>query len=45
MLSVVGHPCVVNPDLRLHKLARTYDWPVISLGERSRAARLLEQLP
>ncbi|HEX8790521.1 MAG TPA: HAD family hydrolase [Polyangiaceae bacterium] len=45
MLSVVGHPCVVNPDLRLHKLARTYAWPVITLGERSRAARLLERLP
>ena len=45
MLSVVGHPCVVNPDLRLHKLARTYAWPVISLGERSRAAQLLERLP
>ena len=38
MLSVVGHPCVVNPDLRLHKLARTYAWPVITLGERSALA-------
>jgi HAD superfamily hydrolase (TIGR01490 family) len=45
MLSVVGHPCVVNPDLRLHKLARTYAWPVITLGERTRVARLLERIP
>jgi HAD superfamily hydrolase (TIGR01490 family) len=45
MLSVVGHPCTVNPDLRLHKLARTYAWPVITLGTRPVAARLLERLP
>jgi HAD superfamily hydrolase (TIGR01490 family) len=45
MLSVVGRPCVVNPDLRLHKLARTYAWPVITLGERPRVARLLERIP
>jgi len=43
MLSVVGHPCVVNPDLRLGKLARTYSWPVIHLGERPAAAGLLER--
>jgi len=45
MLSVVGHPCVVNPDLRLGKLASTYAWPVIHLGERRAVARLLEHLP
>jgi HAD superfamily hydrolase (TIGR01490 family) len=45
MLSVVGHPCVVNPDLRLAKLARTYAWPVIFLKERPRALEILEQLP
>jgi HAD superfamily hydrolase (TIGR01490 family) len=45
MLSVVGHPCAVNPDLRLAKLARTYGWPVIFLRERPRALQLLEQLP
>jgi HAD superfamily hydrolase (TIGR01490 family) len=45
MLSVVGHPCVVNPDLRLGKLASTYAWPVIHLGERPAVARLLEHLP
>jgi HAD superfamily hydrolase (TIGR01490 family) len=45
MLSVVGHPCVVNPDLRLAKLARTYAWPVVYLGQRPVAAELLEYLP
>ena len=45
MLSVVGHPCVVNPDLRLAKLARTYAWPVIHLGKRPAVSGLLERLP
>jgi HAD superfamily hydrolase (TIGR01490 family) len=48
MLSVVGHPCAVNPDLRLAALARTYAWPVVRLdgGDgRSAVSRLLEHLP
>jgi HAD superfamily hydrolase (TIGR01490 family) len=49
MLSVVGHPCVINPDLRLAKLARTYAWPAIRFGaggtSPSRLAHLLERLP
>jgi HAD superfamily hydrolase (TIGR01490 family) len=45
MLSVVGHPCAVNPDLRLSKLARTYAWPVIYLGKRPALAELLERFP
>ena len=46
MLSVVGHPCAVNPDLRLAKLARTYAWPVIHLGKRAAVrTRMLERLP
>jgi HAD superfamily hydrolase (TIGR01490 family) len=45
MLSVVGHPCAVNPDLRLRKLARTYAWPVVHLGKRPAAHELLERLP
>ncbi|MDP9036009.1 MAG: HAD-IB family hydrolase [Myxococcota bacterium] len=44
MLSVVGRPCVVNPDLRLAALARTYGWPVIYLGKRPAMASLLERL-
>ena len=31
MLSVVGHPAAVNPDVRLKHLARSYGWPVLSL--------------
>ena len=31
MLSVVGHPAAVNPDLRLRRLAEAYGWPVLSL--------------
>jgi HAD superfamily hydrolase (TIGR01490 family) len=31
MLSVVGHPAVINPDLRLGRLARSYGWPVLAL--------------
>jgi HAD superfamily hydrolase (TIGR01490 family) len=44
MLSVVGHPCAVNPDYRLGKLARTYGWPVIHLGKKSASGRLLDHL-
>ena len=45
MLSVVGHPCAVNPDLRLAKLAMTYDWPVVHLGKRAAVeTRMLERL-
>jgi HAD superfamily hydrolase (TIGR01490 family) len=50
MLSVVGHPCVVNPDFRLAKLALTYGWPTLHLGKRSLFAsrlepRMLERFP
>jgi HAD superfamily hydrolase (TIGR01490 family) len=31
MLSVVGHPAAVNPDVKLRRLAQAYGWPVISL--------------
>jgi HAD superfamily hydrolase (TIGR01490 family) len=31
MLSVVGHPVAVNPDMRLARLARAYAWPIVSL--------------
>ena len=31
MLAVVGNPAVVNPDLRLRAVARSYDWPVLDL--------------
>jgi len=31
MLSVVGHPAAVNPDIRLGRLAKSYGWPVLAL--------------
>ncbi len=31
MLTVVGHPTAVNPDLRLRTVAKSYDWPIIDL--------------
>jgi HAD superfamily hydrolase (TIGR01490 family) len=33
MLTVVGHPTAVNPDLRLRAIARSYDWPVLNLSK------------
>ena len=47
MLSVVGHPCAVNPDFRLAKLALTLQaWPVIHLGKRPGVeSRTLERFP
>ncbi len=45
MLSVVGHPCAVNPDLRLGKLAQTYAWPVIRLTRPPALSGLLERIP
>jgi HAD superfamily hydrolase (TIGR01490 family) len=31
MLSVVGHPAVVNPDMRLKQTALHHDWPILNL--------------
>jgi len=31
MLSVVGRPTAVNPDVRLRSLARAYQWPILDL--------------
>ena len=31
LLSVVGHPCAVNPDFKMRTTARAYDWPVLQL--------------
>jgi HAD superfamily hydrolase (TIGR01490 family) len=31
MLSVVGHPAVVNPDMRLRQTALHHDWPILNL--------------
>jgi len=32
MLSVVGKPAVINPDPKLLRLARAYQWPIIELS-------------
>jgi HAD superfamily hydrolase (TIGR01490 family) len=32
MLSVVGRPAVINPDSKLLRMARTYQWPIIELS-------------
>jgi len=31
MLSIVGHPAAVNPDLRLRQTALHHDWPILNL--------------
>ena len=31
MLSVVGRPTAVNPDMRLRSIARAYNWPILDL--------------
>ena len=31
MLSIVGHPAVVNPDFRLRQTALHHDWPMLNL--------------
>jgi HAD superfamily hydrolase (TIGR01490 family) len=31
MLSVVGHPAAVNPDMRLRQTALHHDWPILDL--------------
>lgn len=38
MLSVVGHPACINPDKRLIRLARAYDWPVLDIDKKPRGS-------
>jgi HAD superfamily hydrolase (TIGR01490 family) len=33
MLAVVGHPAAVNPDTRLARVARSYEWPILRTTE------------
>jgi HAD superfamily hydrolase (TIGR01490 family) len=33
LLSIVGRPCAVNPDLQLRAAARDYQWPVLDLKD------------
>lgn len=39
MLSLVGHPCAINPDARLRAHARTKGWPVRDYRTGRKAAR------
>jgi hypothetical protein len=34
MLEVVGHPCAVNPDRALRRLAVARGWPVLDFSHR-----------
>lgn len=36
MLSVVGNPACINPDGRLIRLARAYDWPILDIDSPAR---------
>lgn len=39
ILSVVGHPCAINPDSRLRRYAASVGWPIREFRGRRRAAR------
>ncbi len=36
MLSVVGRPAVVNPDSKLRRLARAYEWPILEFARQDK---------
>lgn len=40
MLSLVGHPCVINPDRRLQEHAQEHDWQIRDYRSGRRAVRL-----
>lgn len=40
MLSIVGHPACINPDKRLQRLAKAYDWPVLDIRTPPRGSHL-----
>jgi hypothetical protein len=40
MLSLVGHPCAINPDRRLSRHAEEQEWQVRDYRTGRRAARL-----
>ncbi|WP_171169954.1 HAD family phosphatase [Streptomyces sp. I05A-00742] len=40
MLSLVGHPCAVNPDARLRRHAREHDWRLRDYRTGRKAARV-----
>src|SRR6478735_11633118 len=40
MLSLVGHPCAINPDHRLQQYAEDHDWQIRDYRSGRRAARI-----
>lgn len=36
MLSLVGHPFCINPDEKLERLAKAYDWPILDIFSSGR---------
>jgi HAD superfamily hydrolase (TIGR01490 family) len=40
MLSLVGHPCAINPDRRLLEYAEDHDWQIRDYRSGRRAARI-----
>jgi fatty acyl-CoA reductase len=41
-LAAIGHPVAVNPDRKLHAIARGRQWPVIHFAKARRGNQLLE---
>jgi HAD superfamily hydrolase (TIGR01490 family) len=39
ILSLVGHPCGINPDKRLRRYCREHRWPVREFRDKRRAVR------
>jgi HAD superfamily hydrolase (TIGR01490 family) len=39
MLTIVGHPTAVNPDLRLRAVASAYEWPILWLDDKRERER------
>jgi HAD superfamily hydrolase (TIGR01490 family) len=39
ILSLVGHPTAINPDIRLRRYCRKHRWPMREFRDRRRAAR------
>jgi hypothetical protein len=40
LLSLVGHPVAINPDVRLRRHANAHNWPIYDFRSGRRAATL-----
>lgn len=40
LLAAVGHPCVINPDAKLRRHAKTNSWPIEDYRRARRVARI-----